>query len=274
VLAATLALAVRTRWTWLTAGAVAASAPQLLALVASPPPGRSGAAMALACLFGATYLAAGIARQTAGGRDTVDSLAPFLITWPAALVGWSGYRLLGGAVLGLDSLGVLLLLTAVAYGCLAAAFLTRERGRQLSTLLGAVAFTLGAIGTAQFLGGATLAVVWALEALVLAWLALRVDEPRFQVAAVAYLVLALVHALAFEAPPRLLYEPVRDPGQKLWAIAATALIAAAFGLVVRRWARLGARGKMLLPFASAERAARRALAAVPRAALVPAAVLA
>jgi hypothetical protein len=70
---------------------------------------------------------------------------------------------------------------------------------------------------------------------VLAWLALRIDEPRFQLAAVAYLLLAIVHALAFEAPPARLFEPEPNPGSKLWALAATALLAAAFGLAARRW---------------------------------------
>jgi len=206
--------------------------------------------------------------------ETLDPFASVLITWPAALVGWSGYRLLGGDVLGLDSLGVLLVLTAVAYAGLAAAFFARERGRQLSILLAAVAFALGAIGTAQFLGGATLAVVWALEAVVLAWLALHVDEPRLQLAAIAYLVLAIVHALAFEAPPRLLYEPTRNPASKVWAIAATSLIALGFCLAARRWAPIaaGERRPPLLP--QAEGLLRETLSAARRASPLPAAVLA
>ena len=274
VLAAALALAVRERWPWLLVSAVAASAPQLLLLVALPPAGRSGAAMALACLFGTTYLGAGIARQRLEAREALDPLASVLVTWPAALVGWSGYRLLGGDLLGLDSLGVLLLVTALAYAGLAAAFFARERGRQLSILLAAVAFTLGAIGTAQFLGGATLAVVWALEAGVLAWLALHVDEPRFRLAAVAYLGLAVVHAIAFEAPPRLLYEPTRHPAAKLWAIAATAIVAFVFALIVRRWPPIDAVARRFPLLQWAEDVARRALTAARRASLLPGGVLA
>ena len=274
VLAATLALAARERWTWLLVSAVVTSGVQILWLAVSPPTGRSAGAMALACVFGATYLAVGIARQQAGRREALDSLASLLITWPAALVGWSGARLLGGELFGVDSLGILLLGTAVAYAVLAGAFYGREHGRHVSVLLGAVAFTLGAIGTAQILGGATLAVVWALEAAVLAWLALRVDEPRFQLAALAYLVLAVVHALAFEAPPRRLYEAIQNPGSKLWAVAATALLAAAVGMAARRWAPLEQADWGLKLPPRAHEALGGGMSYGRRAALAPAAVLA
>ena len=101
------------------------------------------------------------------------------------------------------ALGIALLASALVNGALAAVFF--RRSRDLASLLWATALALAAVGTAQLLSEATLTVAWAAEAAVLAWLAERLREPRFRIAALAWLALALLHSLAFDAPVSLLF---------------------------------------------------------------------
>src|SRR5881275_2259562 len=68
-----------------------------------------------------------------------------------------------------------------------------------------------AVGIAQLLSGSSVTYAWAAEAAVLAWLTSRVRDSRFQLPAIAYLVLALGHALAFEASPVNFFTDVRHP---------------------------------------------------------------
>ncbi len=236
VLAVTLALGIRQGWRVLVVAATAVSLPQILALVGWPLAGELWSTTALALVFAGIYLAAGLVLQCRTGREALDPFASPYVTGPAVLAGWSAYHLLRGeSLLGLDAPGVVLLGIAIGYAALSGVFFARAKGRDLSVLLAAVALTVGAIAVALLVGGATLAVVWAIEAAALALLALRVNEVRFEVGALAYLALALVQALAHEAPPRLLYTEASEPGGGLVAVVAVAVAAAVFGVAARRW---------------------------------------
>src|SRR5207253_1853256 len=79
------------------------------------------------------------------------------------------------------------------------------------------------VGVADLLSGPTLAIAWAAEAAVLAWLARRIDEPRYQLASLAYLAAAVVHALALDAPLRRLYEAGEHPARGGLAFVGVAL---------------------------------------------------
>src|SRR6266542_1857619 len=71
--------------------------------------------------------------------------------------------------------------------------------------------------------------------LVLAWLARRLREIRFQVAALAYLALGLIHALAVEAPVSRLFEVSDHPGAGIPSLGALALASAAVALWTTDW---------------------------------------
>lgn len=76
--------------------------------------------------------------------------------------------------------GLSMLTVAVTYAALAAALFARQR--DLSALAAAVALGIGGVAAADLLNGDALTVASAAEASVLARLAPRVREPRFQLA--------------------------------------------------------------------------------------------
>src|SRR5207247_6878723 len=117
---------------------------------------------------------------------TLVMLAGSGLTWLAAA------RLFGPA--GGTAAGAALLVAAGAFGAIAAALWLRKQ-RELATLLGTIALAAGAVGVADMLSGANLAYTFAAEGVILAFAAHRVREPRLQLGALAYLVLAGGHAL-------------------------------------------------------------------------------
>ena len=127
----------------------------------------------------------------------LDPLASSFLIGPAALAGWSASKLVDGQILGADGLGIVLLAIALVYATLCGLFFRRQR--ELSIVLAAIAITVATIAFAQLTGGATLAIVWAVEGAALAWLAVRIGEARFQLGAIASLGLAVVHVLAYES---------------------------------------------------------------------------
>lgn len=192
-LAATGAVAVWRRWNKLLVVGVLASAPQIGVLVADGSAGAAKLAV-LAGIFGLLYLAAAIAEQLRGEAG-LQSLPAGLAVFAAVVAGLSAGRLFDGV-----NEGLALLVVAAVYGALAVAFFTRRGTRDLSSLLWAVGLAVGAVSLGDLLSGNALAIGWAAEAAVLAWLSVRTREGRFHLAAIAYLVLATVHALAIEAP--------------------------------------------------------------------------
>ncbi len=110
-----------------------------------------------------------------------------------------------------------------------------RRERDLASVLWAVALTIGAVGAASLASGPTLTIVWAAEAAILAWLARRISEPRFQLAALAWLVLAFVHGLAIDAPFDKLFVENTDAWRSIPSAASLAVASALVGLSVFQW---------------------------------------
>jgi uncharacterized membrane protein len=129
--------------------------------------------------------------------------------------------------------GIALLVAAAVYVALAVALY--RRARESATLLGALGLALAAIGLAEALSGSSLTYAWAAEAALLVWLSSRVRDARFQLAALAYLALALVHSVATEARPDHLLESMRHPASGAPALLAIALAALVFARVERSW---------------------------------------
>ncbi|HEY6031640.1 MAG TPA: DUF2339 domain-containing protein [Gaiellaceae bacterium] len=226
VLAGAIVVAVWKRWLLLLAAATVASAPQIAALVLDAE-GRRYRVLVLLAVFSALYLGAGLAEHVRRGRGRLASL-PASYAMGAALL--SGY---GAAVLFRgDAEGIALAVVAAVYVALAAALFRGDR--DLSALLGAVGLAVGGITAAQLASGTGLAVAWAAEAAVLAWLARRIDDERYQVASLVYLALSVGHVLAIDAQPRDLFTDVAHPAHGV--IAVVALGAAGLALAWRTYA--------------------------------------
>jgi uncharacterized membrane protein len=194
--------------------------------------GASGAVVAVAASVWLLGLAIAVARQLRDESAELNRLAvPFLLG-STAFAAIAAVRLLNGEALGVSVQGLALLAVAAAVGALGAVLFRR---RDLSALLGAVGLAVGAIAFADLLGGQTLAIAWAAEAAVLAWLAARVGETRYQAGALVYLLLALGHALALDAPLRHLLDESAHPARGVGALAAVVVAALLFGRYGREW---------------------------------------
>jgi uncharacterized membrane protein len=228
VFAATAAVAVARGWERLLAAGFLASVPQIAILVADGGV-TDWDRVVLAALFCALYVGAATAFHWASEDEGLPTLSATFVVVSGVLAGATGAALFSG-----DDRGWTILTAALAFGVLAAALFPRALDRDLSALLGAVALALAAVGLAVVLSGPSLAIAWAAEAAVLAWLARRIAEPRYSIAALAYLAAAAVDAVV-EAPPEDLYEAVADPARGALAPLAVALGAAVVAFYSRAW---------------------------------------
>jgi uncharacterized membrane protein len=226
VLAAAGVVAVWRRWRGLLSAAVAASLPQVAVLVAMSDPGSARVAV-LAAVFWLLYLALAIVEQLRGPAG-LQPMPASLAVLAAALAGGSAVHLFGTTGEGLALLAI-----GGAYGAAASAFLVRRSQRDLSSLLWAIGLAAVAVGLADLASGDVLAIAWAAEASVLAWLAVRTQEPRFQVGAIAYLALAIGHAFAVDAPLTHLFVARAHPAAGAVSVVAAALAAATAAFYAR-----------------------------------------
>jgi len=236
VLAAAAAVAVAFRWRYLLVATAVIGAPQAMVLFANRA--RPYASLlVLAAVFCLVYLAAGIGWQFRSRADRVDGLASGFLLGSAGFALYAAHALFFGHS-DVDR-GIDLLAFAGAYGILGAAFSARRGTRDLGTLLVALALTLGAVGVADALSGGSLTYTWAAEAAALAWLARRLREPRYQLAALAYLALGLGHALVVDAPVSRLFEVTAHPANGIWSVLVVALASSAVALWTGDWSESG-----------------------------------
>lgn len=235
VFAVLAAVCIWLRWRILLVAGWLGSVPQLLALAfASRYAHQSPASViAIVAVFFVLHAATGVARQLRAAPGSVDGLATPFILVAGLIAGGSLARLLATN----DQRGVALMILAGAYVLPGAFFFTREKTRDLSAILTFATFTLMAIGFALLLQGNALVYAWAAEAIGLAWLARTVREIRFQLWAAVYLILALVHVLALDAPLRQLFTAVPHPATGAPAAAALAAAAAVFAFYAGSWER-------------------------------------
>jgi uncharacterized membrane protein len=227
VLTGTAAVALHERWGRLLIAGLVAAFPQIAGLVVQSG-ATDWAVVWLTALFWGIFVGIAAAVQLLS-QAKVEPLAATLAFAAAALAAFASARLFDGEVAGWSRVGLALLTVAVAYLALGAVFLGRER--DFSTLLWGIGLTLLAVAGAELLSGAWLAVAWAGEAAVLAWLAAATDERRFHLASTAYLLLALGFTLGHEAPPTdfLDFGPHPAGGvPSVLAVAASALLVAWF----------------------------------------------
>jgi uncharacterized membrane protein len=209
------------RWPGLYVGSVLASAPQAVGLVADHRPH----AAAVAAAFWFLYAAGGLWMAL---RERLTYL-------PASLLLSSG--VFGGFAAGLlydgTREGIALLVVAVPYVLAAVALYRRDRDS--ASVLTAIGLAVAAVAAASLTSGTTLTIVWAAEAVVLAWLARRIAEPRFQLASLVWLALAYVHAVAIDAPPSRLFVENNDAWRSVPSVAALAIATGAAAFATFDW---------------------------------------
>jgi uncharacterized membrane protein len=221
VLAAATIVAVLKGWRGLHVAAVVCAAPQALALTFDNP------ANTVPVVFGIWAVLAAVPVWLAL-RTRLTYLPASLLMFSAAFGGYSAAVLFGG-----NMQGYVLLAVALAYGSAGTALYRRDR--DTASLLWAIGLTLAAIGAASLASGATLTIVWSAEAAILAWLAQRIKEPRFQLAAFAWLTLAFAHGIAIDAPPTKLFVENSDAWRAVSSASSLAIAAALVGFWRFEW---------------------------------------
>lgn len=226
VFVAIAVVAVAKRWPALAALGLAATLPQIALLVGDGSVIDWDRAI-LAWAFSAVYVATGIGLHRAVDEDGLGSLPATFAILAGVLAGATGFALFDGADRGWIVVGAGLAFCAVG----AALF----RDRDASALHVAIGLALVGVGLAVVLSGPSLALAWAAEAAVLAWLATRIEEPRYQLFGLVYLSAAAIHAIAIDAPPADLYEAASDPADGALAPLGVAVASAVVAFYSRPW---------------------------------------
>jgi len=221
------------RWSWLSLGAFLVSAPQLLTWTESYDE-RLGATLGVLAGFWALYVVAAIGSELRSQtRDELPITSWLVLFGNVVVIAGAGYFALDGA--NHPNAAIAWLLGLAGGHVLLGAFALRQAiNREIGSLLIAAGLSLSALGFADALDGPVLVVGWAVQAVVLAYLATRAsNEPRpygssaarLLIVAGAYLGLALGHALAFEAPPSAIIHGVPDLGDAVIGLGACAAAA-------------------------------------------------
>lgn len=132
-------------------------------------------------------------------------------------------KLLSGAVLGVSADGWALLALAGVYAGAALWAFRGYSGRDLGTVLAGASATVLAVAVAVLVSGEERAIIYALAAVLLGSLATHQREPRFQVGALAFLALAVAHAVVVQAPPTQLLFDSDHPAGGVPSVAAAVL---------------------------------------------------
>jgi uncharacterized membrane protein len=250
--AAGVVVGVRQVWPELLLAAAAVAVPQSLWLALTAE-GLDWGAVVVCAVFVALLLAAGVAYELR--QDLPYRVSGVGYVLASATLAGICVRLLfdtGG------ELGTALLAVALAYGAVAVALFVRGGLLDLSSLLGALALTFGAVAAAELLSGQSLAIAWALQAAVLAWLTRAIDEPRYQLGALAYLGLSLGHVLAIDAPVTDLFTADEHPAAGLPSLLALAAALAVVAWLAAPW-ESDARERRLAALDGAVRAAQETI---------------
>jgi uncharacterized membrane protein len=222
VLVATAAVSIPCRWRELLIAMTFLVGLQLEWLVASVE--ADAGSIVVASAFALTLIATAAGLQLTARKEEVDPLAL------AYALGSFGVALVGALQLFEDpnDRGVALLAAAGIWALIFVALQVR-RQPDLAFAVGVSALTLAAVGTAFVLVGGTLTVVWAAEAIVLAFVARQLGDGRLRVTAIGYAALATGHALVTDAQLKLLFDADADHLGAVWPLAAAAAAAAACG---------------------------------------------
>ncbi|MGH3023718.1 MAG: DUF2339 domain-containing protein, partial [Gaiellaceae bacterium] len=227
VYAATAIVAFREGWRALLLAGLAASFPQVAGLAAQSE-ATEWEVVGLVAVFWGLLVATAVRLQERSDRGRLDPLGATIVLAAAALACGAFAQLFDGSTGRVSQEGLALLAVAAAHLALGAVFF--HRTRDFSSLLWAIGLAVAAVAGAELLGGGWLALAWAAEAAVLAWLGEASRERRFGLSAVAYLALAFFYTLGHEAPLADLFELSAHP-----ASGAPSVLAVAFGSLALAW---------------------------------------
>ena len=230
VYAAAATVAFRERWSTLLLAGLVAAYPQVAGLAAQSE-ATDWTVVALTGVFWALFVATAVVLQARGAGARLEPLGAIVVLAAAALACGVSAHLFDDESWGLSREGLALGAVAAAHLALGAAFFRRVR--DFSSLLWAIGLAVAAVAAAELLGGGWLALAWAAEAAVLAWLGEVTRERRFQLSAVAYLALALAYTLGHEASLSDLFELSAHPAVGAPSVLAVAAAAAALAWFVR-----------------------------------------
>jgi hypothetical protein len=233
-LAAAVGVLLWQRWNWLSLGAFLISAPQLLVWISANQDEHLPVTLGVLVGFWVLYLVAAIGYELrTRARDQLPVPSLFVLLADVVLIAAAGYFALEQT--GHPNAAAAWLLGMAAGHILLGAFALRQPlNPEIGSLLISVGMGLSALGFADALDGPVLAVGWAMQAAVLAYMATRVSrEPgvlgsnaqRLMVAAGASLGLALGHVLLFEAPLDAIAVGVEDLSEAIVGLAACAAAA-------------------------------------------------
>jgi uncharacterized membrane protein len=220
------------RWSWLAVAAFVVSVPQLLAWLDDGYRERLGISLVVLALFWALYVVAAIGYELRIPVEQLRLVSASLLLANAALVAGSGWLMLDDTGNGTAATAWVIGAAAVHIGGGVPAY----RGRmsaEIAALLVAVGTALAAVGLALALDGPALVAGWAAEAIVLAWVARRIGDPRGYIASAAFFGLAAGHVLTLEAPPEALRTAADDVATALVGIAIVGAAAAVLSILIR-----------------------------------------
>jgi len=220
-LTASVAILLWKRWNWLALGAFTVSTPQLLYWSIENYERQLPATLGVLVGFWALYAVAAIGYELRQRTPTELPVSSWLLMLAnAVLISGAGYSLLSSA--GHPNAAIAWLLgLAAGHILLGAIVLRKEINREIGSLLIGVGLALSSIGFASAVDGPVLVVGWALQAIVLTYLATRANKEsqpfgsnaeRLLIVAGTYLGLALGHVLVFEAPPAAIVDGVTHLG--------------------------------------------------------------
>jgi uncharacterized membrane protein len=224
------------RWDWLATVSFLVSAPQLATWLYDTYDEHLGRALVVLALFWLLYVVAAIGYELRVPIAELRASSAMLLLADAVLVAGAGYLILTDQGRD-DAATAWVIALAVAHIGLGAFGFRGRMSNEIGAGLIAVGLGLSAIGLGLAVSGPVLVVGWTVEAVVLAWVARRTGERRAIVFVTLFLVLAIVHVLAFEAPPDALLIGVDDLVDALVGIAMIAIGALAVSRLVDREGR-------------------------------------
>jgi uncharacterized membrane protein len=213
------------RWDWLAAIAFVTSVPQLIYWIYENHDDHLVRTLVVLALFWLVYVVAATGYELRVPVPTLRASSASLLLANAVVISGAGYLVLRDHHHGLATAWVIAL--ALVHVAIGAAGFRGRMSNEIGSLLVAVGLGLSAIGLALALSGPALVVGWAVEAVVLAWVAARTGERRAQAGVALFLALATGHVLVVEAPPSALLVGVDSLPRAVVGITVVALAAAA-----------------------------------------------
>ncbi len=218
------------RWDWLAVAAFLTSAPQLVAWLDDTQDESLGTALLVLGCFWVLYAVAAIGFEVRVPSEKLRFSSAGLLVADAILAADIGWEILDEASRS-DGATTWVLGLAVVHLALGAVALRGRVAKEIALLLLAIGVGLSAIGAALALDGPALVAAWSVEAVLLAWLARRMNTTRGYIGAAGFLALASAHTLAFDARPDRLVDP-----PTAGAIVAVVLVIAAAAILSRLYA--------------------------------------